>query len=160
MHENTTQTFFIKGFVQDLWPQTIKGTHRQQKAKQPSVFQEVPSVVQIAFAEQQEVQRHEVIVTAADQAKADWVAKVRIVVCGNYEHGTSGSAPDNSSTNLAIESLRALLSRAAREPTWLAGSLDISCAFLNVWLPERHKVLVKPPAAAVKTGHFHEDELL
>ena len=54
--------FLSKGLFQDLWPQTIKGTHRQQKAKQPSVFQEVPSVVQIAFAEQQEVQRHEVIV--------------------------------------------------------------------------------------------------
>ena len=87
---------------------------------------------------------------AADQAKDDWLAKVRMVVCGNYEDGT----------NLAIESLRALFSRAAREATWLAGALDISCAFLNAWLQERHKVLVKPPAAAVKTGHFHEDELL
>ena len=27
---------------------------------------------------------------AADQAKADWLAKVRMVVCGNYEHVTSG----------------------------------------------------------------------
>ncbi|CAE7221361.1 unnamed protein product [Symbiodinium necroappetens] len=43
---------------------------------------------------------------AADQAKDDWLAKVRMVVCGNYEDGTSGRA------------------------------LDISCAFLNAWLQD------------------------
>ena len=74
--------------------------------------------------------------SAEDASLKSWQAKVRLVVCGNWEKGTTPHAPENQSLNRA-EAIRIAASLLARHQDWTGLVLDTSAAFLHAKIRKR-----------------------
>ena len=76
----------------------------------------------------------------------------RIVVCGNFQNTEGSCKEDFASVNVDPEAVRYMLALLAEHRDWTALSWDVACAFLNAYLSEKHRAVVRPPKVLERLG--------
>ena len=98
----------------------------------------------------------------AQQTESDesFLARVRMVGCGNFQSKAGEMTGENSSNNVQGEALRMMFSILGNKPDWSGMSLDVSSAFLYAKLRSSQTILVAPPAIFIKMGIMDANTVL